>query len=205
MKKTKKIEKPTKHHRHKMYVASVRGLNPTVVTFQCDCGFSQCQSATPSETRAYKQYDKASHEYSKSLHSIYHNFARKFMLGDMTQIFKVGGYALMCRVEKWAEKFPTVKCIHCDDSVHAGSLMVLIPHETKEEYWGTTVVFIPQCTGEPPTSLFLYPNHHHNLISELINIRRRFKTRKSKGFGHLFKYRQSNIEKVVEKQLKKDS
>jgi hypothetical protein len=73
--------------------------------------------------------------------------------------WKYSGYKMMKQIEKFAKKHPDVILLSCDDSYNAGSMIVLIPHRSKEEYWGTTVVSIPQCTGEPPLEMFLYPGH----------------------------------------------
>lgn len=55
----------------------------------------------------------------------------------------------------------------CDDTYFASSNLVLIEHASKTEYMGTTVVFIPQCTGEDPVEFFLYPGHRECLVKFL--------------------------------------
>jgi ribosomal protein L31 len=73
--------------------------------------------------------------------------------------WKYNGYEMMRQVEKFANKHPEVVICSCDDSYHASSMVVFIPHRAKEEFWGTTVVSIPQCSGEPPLEMFFYPGH----------------------------------------------
>ena len=49
----------------------------------------------------------------------------------------------------WAEKFikknPEILIVSCDDDYHCSSDIYLIPHEDKKGYWGTTIMFVPQC------------------------------------------------------------
>lgn len=103
---------------------------------------------------------------SKDVHLIYHRFVKRFMKdGDK---FKLTGYSLMCAVEKWAAQYPgQVTVVGCDDSVHASSNLILIEHASEVDYMGTTVLYIPQCTGEEPIEFFLYPGHRKELIKVL--------------------------------------
>ena len=78
----------------------------------------------------------------------------------------------MRKIEKFIKKNPDIIEVRCDDDVHAGSSLYLIPHENKKEYWGTTVLFVPQCTPDKNT-FFLYPEHLDNLIKELQEIQKR--------------------------------
>lgn len=73
--------------------------------------------------------------------------------------FKYKGYQMMRRMEAFAKKHPEVVLCSCDDSFHAGSMVAFIPHRAPTEYWGTTVVIIPQCTNEPALEMFFYPGH----------------------------------------------
>jgi hypothetical protein len=78
------------------------------------------------------------------------------------------GYKLIEKVEKWATKFPRdVRIVGVDDDYFTSSCLVLIEHQTEHHYMGTTAVFIPQCTGEPPTRFFLYPDRRNQLRSAL--------------------------------------
>jgi hypothetical protein len=74
----------------------------------------------------------------------------------------------MTRVDKWAEKYPKdVKLCHCDDDYFSNAELVLIEHKSQAQYMGTTVVYIPQCTGEQPIQFFLYPDDRRQLIKTL--------------------------------------
>jgi len=100
--------------------------------------------------------------------------------------WKFSGYEMMRQVEKFAKKHPEVVICHCDDSYHAGSMVAFIPHRAKEEYWGTTVVSIPQCTGEPPLEMFFYPGHALEIEKALHafnqEYRKKAKTAKREGY-----------------------
>jgi len=103
---------------------------------------------------------------NKNVHYVYHNFESKFKNFDGK--WKYIGYDLMVQVAKWAKKFPEdVKIVVCDDSYFAGSDLICIEHRSTHEYMGISVVFIPQCTGEQPTTFFLYPGHRRNFYRTL--------------------------------------
>lgn len=123
------------------------------------------------------------HKFCDYLQKYYYNMVKRttYKKGKFGQtkrkykhldISKVTGYDAMCRVGRFAEDNPNIRIVGCDDSHHCGSDIVLIPHEDNKKYWGTTVLFIPQCTNEK-NIFFLYPEHLDNLIEELKKIQRR--------------------------------
>jgi hypothetical protein len=78
----------------------------------------------------------------------------------------------MCRVARWAKKYPEdVRIVGVDDSYYSGSDLVLIEHRGKVGYHGTTVIFIAQCSGDPPVRFFLYPSHRDSLMAALMAIK----------------------------------
>lgn len=101
------------------------------------------------------------------LHKVYHDFSDKFMDGLK---FNDSGYTLMWDVEKWAAEYPDdVHLITADDGMATSSLMVLIEHKTEEVFYGTTVISIPQNTGNP-CELFLSQWGIKELLSALTDI-----------------------------------
>jgi len=73
------------------------------------------------------------------------------------------GYEVMKDIERYTKRYCTeIKIVYCDDSYHAGSYILLIPHPKM----GITVMFIPQCTGTQ-NEFFLYDNHFKMLMDEL--------------------------------------
>jgi len=73
------------------------------------------------------------------------------------------GYEVMVRIEKYIKRScPEIKIVHCDDEIHAGSILLLIPHPKH----GITMMFIPQLTGIQ-NQWFLYGGHYKMLMSTL--------------------------------------
>jgi len=120
-----------------------------------------------------KEYDdilkKAKKEDSltKQMNSTGWDFAERFYKDGK---WKYKGYSLMEKVRKWAKNHPEVKIVGCDDSIFAGSIVVLIPHTSEKEMWGVLVVNIPQCTGEDPVEMWYYPRHLQRMMIALMEI-----------------------------------
>ena len=76
---------------------------------------------------------------------------------------KLVGYDAMTRVEKYVKNHPEIKIVHVDDSVYAGSYLVLVPHPIL----GITMMFIPQCTTTA-NEWFLYPGALESLQETLV-------------------------------------
>lgn len=139
------------------------------INYSCECG--QLNHTLRMSKRQYKKHI-ASMLKPSEIHRIFHDFQRKFNSGkadgpNVFSSFKYSGYPMMEAVRKWAKKHPSVIIIGCDDDFHAGSDLVLIPHEDKYQLWGVTVLYIPQCTGEKPIRFFLYPGHLQGLLEGL--------------------------------------
>lgn len=102
------------------------------------------------------------------IHKVWHDFMDRFMLSSGE--FKDVGYDLMLAVEEWAKRYPDdVAIVRCDDAYHTGSDLVLISHKDGRQYWGTTVVFLPQ--NGIPTQFFLYEFHRMQLVAALTALR----------------------------------
>ncbi len=150
-------------HRHSFRYSSCKGKN---VTFRCSCGEFRERKAKREEA----QWLKESLKKSSLVHKVWHDFVQRF--GDSPKSWKCEGADFQDRVEKWAEKYPNdVRITTCDDSYFSTSLLVLIEHRTANAYMGTTVVVIPQCSGDPPSQFFLYPGHALALIEALKDVR----------------------------------
>ncbi len=85
---------------------------------------------------------------------------------------KIIGYQALSRMDKFCQKNPDIIQIGCDDSFNTGSSLYLIPHETPEQYWGTSVLYIPQ-NGDR-NLFFLYPSHLKNLLKALSDIDKKY-------------------------------
>lgn len=133
------------------------------------------------------------------VHEVWHKFTKKFYKYKKVKVtkeerkrwpvlfgkrkyqtyrdgWKYTGYKLMRAVRKFAEKYPkNVEVLSIDDSAHASSDMVFIHHirkygKDKGKNWGTTVVVITQCDGQPPCEFFMYPGHQKQILKSLQNI-----------------------------------
>lgn len=84
---------------------------------------------------------------------------------------RLSGYETMVKIEKYVKRFcPEIKVVPCDDSVYAGSYILLVPHPKH----GITVMFIPQCTSIQ-NQFFLYENHYKKLMSALREMKHVYK------------------------------
>jgi len=166
-------------HKHRFRLSS---LSSTTLTFQCVVGGRDCRTRCPEQrerptTAAEKKVLKPDlnifpKKGVRHIHTIWWEFAKRFMLPDPGGLaFKWSGHELSRKVVKWAAKYPKdVRIISCDDAFHASSQLVLIEHRKRDRYMGTTVCYIPQCTGEQPICFFLYPSHRSGLITALREI-----------------------------------
>lgn len=161
--KTKTCEK----HRMRKFSWSGKWIN-----FRCvHCGLQTGRVPTKTEQKKMREDFKKDEQYNKKMHHVYHTFIKRFYDDGKNQ-WKLTGYAFMVAVEKWARRHPEVIVNRCDDRISAGSRLVLIPHKVNKRYWGTTVIFIPQCSGENPTEIFLYPSHKTDLIKSLHSLQK---------------------------------
>jgi hypothetical protein len=106
-----------------------------------------------------------------AIHTIWHKFSKKFIKSN--ELFKSEGYKLMVAAEKFAKENPTCWLASCDDNTSCSSSILFIPHESKEEYWGTTVVIIPQY-GKPLV-IFLYEHDAQSCFKAIQSILKKHK------------------------------
>lgn len=158
-----------------------------LVGFRCPdkkCGYSVELAAKPEERRFLKAEFDEMLRGSTAIHKVSHAFDRKFMkavkVGKLIKfcgkkiqpkkaVWRWKGYELMKRVEKYVKTHPEILVAGVDDDYFASSDLVLIPHNDEEtnRYFGTSVLYVPQCTGEDPVRFFLYPDHARNLVDAL--------------------------------------
>lgn len=144
--------------------------------FICKCGWRLDRRATNREKIAVTKEARGFVRRTREMHKLGWLYQKQFL--DKKQEFKLKGYPLMQKLERFATAHPEVILLRCDDSWHAGSSIMLIPHETKTEYWGTTVVVAPQCKGKPE-EIFLYPSHataFHKALTTIVNKQRKKKS-----------------------------
>jgi len=77
---------------------------------------------------------------------------------------------LAAGMERLAKRFPEhIHNARVDDDYHASSDLWFISHFYDDEkvgrgYWGTSVVYIGQCSDDPPVRFFLYPDSHMKYV-----------------------------------------
>lgn len=145
--------------------------NDLKMTLDCEtCGERIVRSTNENEVEFCKM-DLQGNE----LHRVWFDFREKFWPFDDEQWLRTG-IGLMDAVEEWAKGFPDdVRVVVCDDDVHATSLLVSIGHccrlPGREQYMGTSVVFIPQCAlNLTPSVFFLYGSARKEMIRVLQEI-----------------------------------
>ncbi len=145
---------------------------PLEVTLTCQaCGARRVRKATKQEALVFKQDQRRFQSESDKAHAVWHDFCKRFKPAP-DNVFKYTGYDFISRVEKWARKFPKdVRIVPCDDDYFASSILVLIEHQAPTFYMGTSVVCIPQLSGDP-TCMFLYPRHRSLLLAGLLAIQK---------------------------------
>ena len=117
--------------------------------------------------------------YYRKVPGIKNDFTSSKRLYREVDFKEVVGYRAMQRMRKFVARNPQVIEISCDDDHHSSSAIYLIPHESKQNYMGTTMFFVPQ--NSPDSNLaFLYPNNLDKLIKELQKLQRRHRVRQGK-------------------------
>lgn len=170
-----------KNHQHEWKIFGYTGGD--IIVFRCqdrNCMAEYERKMTEQELAVRSQHHMGEPNLSldhktpreRDVHCIIHDFQEKFQdYSSYPPKWKSAGYDLMNEVREWAEQYPDdVQIVSCDDSAFCGSILVLIEHKAEKRYMGTTVVFIPQCTGEQPIEFFLYPEHRRALQTALNKI-----------------------------------
>ena len=191
----KKDKRPSiARHKHRWAVMSHRGAYVTK-----RCNIKGCdiimpeQKMTPSELRKHKIEQSKLRERSNQIHKIFWDFGRTFYkfkkvevskelrqkyptmytskYQDVRDGWKWKSYDLMQRIEKWAEKYPKdVQVCRIDDSFFASSSLVMITHRVGNKIFGTSIVVVTQCDGQPPCEFFVYPSHREGIQEALAKI-----------------------------------
>lgn len=161
-------------HRHRFSIHSYPGY---CIAYRCHCGEERERKMDREERRRFKE-ETFFPKPKDNIHRVSHDFFKRFKKDEK---WRYVGYDFMKRVKRWATKHPgDARVLRCDDASFCGSSLVLIEHRAENAYMGTTVVYIPQCTGEPPTDFFLYPSHRAGLIAALREIAREAKPREKR-------------------------
>lgn len=135
---------------------------PMTVILRCNkCSEKEERPATEKE----EADNRESNRLSAQLHKPFHEIVKA--TEDLSSCEAMDKFA------EFKEKYPEhVHIARIDDDHHCGSDLVFIEHRSEAYYWGTSVVVIPQCTGEAPLRFFMYPGHMQNVLEAFAAIQR---------------------------------
>lgn len=153
----------TTKHKHYWKRAWTRGTD--FIGERCQCSAERERKVTGKELKKLKKEHALMFARGTALHKLWHKLCKKFHSDGK---FKASGYDLICKLQRFMKTHPDVLNARVDDDSHSGSDLFFIPHtynspKLGKEYWGTSVVYVPQNAGDP-ASFFLYPSHLNALI-----------------------------------------
>lgn len=143
---------------------------PLLETWRCvECGHEEERPATEEALAENRERCRLNGQ----IHVQWHAFKKRFYGVDPHGPPRVRGYEMMCELDEFCAEFPDhTHVARIDDSYHSGSRLLFIEQRNEKEYWGTSVVVIPQCSGEAPLSFFMYPNHFQSVLQAMAAIQR---------------------------------
>ena len=149
----------------------------TLLHFYCQkCKTETTVIPTGSTAKEVAAYTKETERRSTAIHQLWHKFCKQFKTKDGAWRHQ-DPYQLSLTVEALCgtKGWEGLHVVRCDDAVHAGSDLILVEHCDHKTgyYFGTTIVYVPQCTGEPPTEFFLYLSHLKQLLTVLQTIKKK--------------------------------
>jgi hypothetical protein len=157
----------------------VRSKRRVRFLFRCrECDLSFEVAATRAQHDAIVRRDLKRHDQSVRMHRLFHAFYKKFRKSKLRKRMRVDdgwkytGWEFMRRVDALAGK-PGWEGLHVhaiDDSYNAGSRIYFLEHRAGNYYWGTTVIVITHCDGQPPHEWFMYGSHLDPIVRTLLKI-----------------------------------
>ncbi len=181
------IKTPPKHikpSQHRFRQVSTRGggkLGMTFIGEDCRCGYRQERPATPAECKKVKEDWARNLLRSKLMFKVWRK-VQALMKTCQTEMKEATVYQrypkdhLSIALAKLRKKFPEhIEHVRVDDDSHCGSDLFLIKKwyddpRVGKGFWGTSVIYIAQCTNEAPIIFFMYPGHMTNLREALTRI-----------------------------------
>lgn len=153
--------------------------NASSVVHVCDsCGKGRHSKERPTTAQERRNMKKAWKAKDANVHKVWHAFMK--YMGDAT------GYDAMRKAEKFAKKHPTEIFISgVDDDHFCSSSLVFVVHRAEHSYEGLTgkdtgpkwmgvsCVYIPQCTGEKPVTIFFYPGDMRGTLAVMKELDKR--------------------------------
>lgn len=154
-------------HVHRWVRAHTRGIlkDNTFVGEKCRCGERRERQATFAEWRKIATDWNNGQRQSKLMHAVWRKVQKVWEVYKeaRTQDLK---WKFMQKMHRLAERYPDhIRCAAVDDDCHASSDLWFISHKFEHPklgkgYWGTSVIYIGQCSSDAPVGFFLYPDSH---------------------------------------------
>lgn len=158
-------------HEHTFAMSGRRGGGAAGKTFICErcaCGVTRERPATKEECRKISDDWKRNERRQKLMHVAWRPVQKVLKdFGSPTDQETKG--KLSAKLERLMEKYPDyIRYSNVDDDYHTGSDIFFVSHKYDDKvlgtgYWGTTVIYIAQCSPDPPVSFFCYPGHMSTL------------------------------------------
>ena len=147
-------------HQYRRWATTGRKETLTVLETCTICGEERKRPGTDQEKAEYRCF--FDDDPDGDIHAVYHEFS------EILEILQdKHNYSIIEMADEFTEVYhEDTQLVPVDDEAHCGSSLVLIDHENDREYWGTTVVYLPQCSGVR-AEFFLYPHHRRALIKAL--------------------------------------
>lgn len=150
------------NHKHNYKLLSYSGRE---VSYRCSCGNEYSRSTTKQEAKDISAsiLRSISPPREHNVHFVWHRVQRAIdRLGN-----SANNSNLHSIFKRFSRQYPKdVVICRCDDSMHMGSQLVLIHHQCKYGFMGTSVFILTQAE-RTPMKFFLYPGHSQQLIKEL--------------------------------------
>jgi len=156
-----------KKHSHRWETSSLCG---DTAGFSCRCGARENRKMTKSEHRQAKAYLADTWKHASKVNSLYH--AVRSLLSSEDGNWKLKGYAAICKMDKFVKKHPAILEFGVDDSCATSSSVYIIPHCMAGDFSSVSLLYIPQCSGEDPIFLHMYPENISDVIKVLQSAKR---------------------------------
>ena len=147
------------------------------VSFSCQCGEQFSRAMDAEELARYEA--KINPAPADDVHHVWHELQLALPDGWADECSQEGKIQIMDVIEEFATKYPDQVLISgCDDTYFSTSQLVLVTHEARDAFMGTTVLLITQCDEQPPAQFFLYPGHADGMADALGIIQARANAKK---------------------------
>jgi hypothetical protein len=166
-------------HEHKFVQWAHRGMagakGKTFILERCECEKERERPATEEERKKISDDWKRNERRQKLMHVAWRPVQKVLKdFGSPTDQETKG--KLAAKLERLMEKYPDyIRYSRVDDSYHCGSDIFFVSHKYDDKvlgsgYWGTTIIYIAQCSPDPPVEFFCYPGGHMPMLRANVDL-----------------------------------